>query len=130
MSTRAINVGVTHPRGPPIYLQQDFLVWGLPDLDICVTKCQPPSKVSRSVNRSFPTYKTGIMGNSDSSGPGMSTGRCILRNVCIGSWTLYDLVSQSEHFLVPNGQGGGRGDVIVIRAIYIPDCTSWVLKGS
>ena len=84
-------------------------MWGLLDLDICATnQVSAASKVSRSVYRSFPTYKTGIMGNSDSSGPGMSTGRCILRNMCIGSWTLYDLVSQSEHFYVPNGKGGGE----------------------
>jgi hypothetical protein len=39
------------------------------------------------------------MGNSDSKGPGLSTGRGILRNTCIGSWTMYDFVSQSEHYI-------------------------------
>jgi len=49
------------------------------------------------------TNRIGMMGNSDSNGPGMSTGRGNLRNVCIGSWTLYDLSSQSEHFVTPKG---------------------------
>lgn len=54
----------------------------------------------------LPTDKTGMMGNSDSRGPGMSTGRGILRNVCIGSWTLYDFSSQSEHYTA-NGKERG-----------------------
>lgn len=33
----------------------------------------------------FPTNKTGMMGNSDSNGPAMSTGRGSLRNVCVAS---------------------------------------------
>ena len=35
--------------------------------------------------KTYTTNKIGMIGNSDSSGPGMSTGRLSLRNACIGS---------------------------------------------
>jgi len=51
-------------------------------------------------------YKIGRNGDSDSSELGISTTRGSLRKVCIGSWTMYDLTSQSEHKLYAVGLEG------------------------
>jgi hypothetical protein len=96
MNTKGDKPGAkfTYPRDPPISLRQDYQVWALLDLYIYKASSVP----IRDQSYGFPTNKTGMTGNSDSNGPGMSTGRGSLRNVCIASWTLYDLTSQSEHF--------------------------------
>ena len=57
----------------------------------------------------------------------MSTGRGILRNVCIGSWTLYDFSSQSEHYTA-NGKEWGCKQGFKIH--HIPSCMNEVWRGN
>src|SRR5712671_3900944 len=90
---------ITDLQDLPIYLRKQCLMGGQLDVDTC--KRSDVYRAARS--NDFSTNKRGIIGNSDSKGLGMSTGRGILRNMCDGSWTLCDLTSQSEHCSV-NGK--------------------------
>ena len=97
MNTKGHGFGArfTYPQGPT-YLRQDFLAWGPQEIYICKVISVPVHGESCR----FPTDKIEMTGIPDCNGPEMSTGRGILRNTCIGSWTLYDLTSQSEHYLL------------------------------
>jgi hypothetical protein len=78
-----------------VYLRQDFPARGPLDIYICKVISVP---VHGQSYRS-PTNKIGMMADLDFNGPEISTGRGILRKVCIGLWTEYDSTSQSKHFL-------------------------------
>jgi hypothetical protein len=83
-------------------LRQDFPVRDLLDIYICKVISVPVHGQSYW----SPTNKIGMMADLDFNGPEMSTGRGILRKICIGSWTEYDSTSQSKHFFVPHQKSG------------------------